>query len=221
MKHTIIALATLILIVSSANAQKTKLAPIFNGKDLDGWTTFLRTKGVNQDPDQVFQIRNKELYVSGKEFGYIATTKTYSDFHLVLEFKWGEKKYPPRENDKRDAGICFYVEAEDKIWPKSIECQIQEGDTGDLWLIGKTTALINGKQTQAQDYHRVVKREDAERPKGEWNQVEVIAKEGRFKFFVNGTLVNEGEELSIREGRILLQSEGAEIVYRNIKVAAL
>src|SRR5690606_24496662 len=110
---------------------------------------------------------------------------------------------------------------EDKIWPRSVECQIQEGDTGDLWLIGKTTAVVDGKQTQPQDYARVVKRSDAELPHGEWNRVEVISDGGSFKFLVNGKLVNEGSGLSVGDGRILLQSEGAEIFYRNIKIAEL
>lgn len=221
MRKLIIVCATFFMIVGSAGAQNADLKPIFNGKNLKGWTTFLRTKGVNHDPEQVFRVKNKELHVSGKEFGYVATTKTYDNFHLSLEFRWGEKKHPPREKDKRDAGICFHVEPEDKIWPRSVECQIQEGDTGDLWLIGKTTAVVDGKQTQPQDYARVVKRSDAELPHGEWNRVEVISDGGSFKFLVNGKLVNEGSGLSVGDGRILLQSEGAEIFYRNIKIAEL
>src|SRR5690554_6539048 len=111
MSKFVIACAAFFMIVGSAEAQNVELKPIFNGKNLEGWTTFLRSKGVNQDPDQVFRIENKELHVSGKEFGYVATTKIYDNFHLSLEFRWGDRKYPPRENDKRDAGICFHVES--------------------------------------------------------------------------------------------------------------
>lgn len=220
MKRTLIILS--LLPWCFATAQTPKMKTIFNGKNLKGWTTFLEKQGADKDPNQVFKIEDKVIHVSGQEFGYMATKKSYRDFHLSLEFKWGEKKYPPREKAKRDAGICFNVSmTEDKIWPKSVECQIQEGDVGDLWLIGNVTAVVKGKRTQPKDYAQVVKNKDAERKNGEWNTVEVISKEGKFSFIVNGTVVNEGEEMSVSEGRILLQSEGAEVFYRNIKISEI
>jgi len=202
-----------------AQAQTDKMQPLFNGKDLEGWTKFLQKQGVNKDPQQVFKIENGELHVSGQEFGYIATKKSYKNFHLSLEFKWGEKKYPPRERDKRDAGVCYNVEIlQDKIWPKSVECQIQEGDVGDLWLIDSVTAFVDGIKTEPKDYASVMKIRDGERAHGEWNKVEIISKNGKFNFLVNGILVNEGEYVSLNSGRILLQSEGAEVFYRDIKI---
>ncbi|MEJ7559579.1 MAG: DUF1080 domain-containing protein [Pedobacter sp.] len=200
------------------NAQTNKMQPIFNGKDLEGWTKFLQKQGVDKDPQNVFKIEDGMLHVSGQEFGYIATKKIYKDFHLSLEFKWGEKKYPPREREKRDAGVCYNVEKMDKIWPKSVECQIQEGDVGDLWLVDSVTAFVDGIKTEPKDYAMVMKIRDGERKNGEWNKVEIISKNGKFNFLVNGILVNEGEYVSRDSGRILLQSEGAEIFYKDIKI---
>src|SRR5450432_4218636 len=71
-----------------------KMQPLFNGKNLDGWYSFLRTKGKNSDPEKVFLVENGLLHISGKEFGYICTEDTFKDFHLIVEFKWGEKKIP-------------------------------------------------------------------------------------------------------------------------------
>ena len=173
----------------------------------------------------MFSIENGLLHISGKEFGYISTEQEYSNFHLVVEFKWGVKKYPPRDADttKRDNGICYYMPAEvkDTVWPQSIECQVQEGDVGDIWLIGKTTMMIDGKRTEPKDYNRVVKKRDAEKPNGEWNLVEVIANKGKITYLVNGIVVNEGDDPSIQKGKILIQSEGAEIFYRKIELAVL
>lgn len=199
--------------------------PLFNGKDLDGWYTFLQSKGKNNDPENVFKVEDGLLHISGKEFGYMCTNKEYTNFHLIAEFKWGIKKYPPRDADttKRDNGICYYIPAtaKDTVWPPSIECQVQEGDVGDIWLIGKTTMTIDGKITEAKDYNRVVKKSDAEKPNGEWNKVEIIASNGKIKYLVNGVLVNEGENPSVVKGKILVQSEGAEIYYRKIEIAEL
>jgi hypothetical protein len=201
-----------------ANAQTDKMQPIFNGKDLEGWTKFLQKQGVDKDPQRVFTIEDGVLHVTGQEFGYVATKKIYKNFHLSLEFKWGENKFPPRERDKRDAGVCYNVEKQDKIWPKSVECQIQEGDVGDLWLIDSVTAFVDGIKTEPKDYATVMKIRDGERKHGEWNKVEIISRNGKFNFLVNGVLVNEGEYVSRDSGRILLQSEGAEIFYKDIKI---
>ena len=135
------------------------------------------------------------LHISGKEFGYICTEKIFKNFHLAVEFKWGQKKFPPRDADttKRDNGICFYVPLSEKdfVWPKSIECQIQEGDVGDFWMIDSTTVVIDGKRTEPNNYTRAVKKRDGEKPNGEWNLVEVISNKGKITYIVNGMVVNE------------------------------
>jgi hypothetical protein len=212
----------LLVVFTSAQGNTVNL---FNGKNLDGWYTFLRTKGKANDPEKVFLVENGMLHISGKEFGYIATEKTYRNFKLVAEFKWGVKKYPPRDADttKRDNGICYYfpLTEKDTVWPKSLECQIQEGDVGDLWLIDSTTVLVNGARTQPEAFARVIKKADAEKPTGQWNRVEVIAARGKITYIVNGKTVNEFEDPSVSEGKILIQSEGAEIFYRKIEITEL
>ncbi len=217
-------LALYLLISSLVNAQE-KMKPLFNGKNLNGWYSFLRTKGKNNDPEKVFVVEDGLLHISGKEFGYIATEKTFKNFHLVAEFKWGEKKYPPRDADtiKRDNGILYYMPAniKDTVWPRSIECQVQEGDVGDFWLIDSTTLIIDGKRAVPMKNQRVIKKKDAEKPHGEWNRVEVISSKGKITHTVNGVVVNEGEDPNVTEGKIVIQSEGAEIYYRKIEIAEL
>jgi len=207
------------------NAQETKPKPLFNGKDLNGWYRFLKTKGKNNDPENVFSVEHGLLHITGKEFGYICTENVYKDFHLSVEFKWGEKKYPPRDADttKRDNGICFYIPFDEKdfVWPKSIECQVQEGDVGDMWLIDSATVIMNGKRTEPKDFAMVKKKIDNEKPHGDWNLVEVIVNKGKITYIVNGMVVNEAESPSLNEGKILVQSEGAEIFYRKIEIAEL
>lgn len=208
----------MILTFSSAGQE---FNPLFNGKNLDGWNTFLRSNGKNNDPDRVFSVVNGLLKITGKEFGYIVTQKSYTNFHLVLEFKWGEKKYPPRENAVRDNGVCYYVVEEDKVWPRSIECQVQEGDCGDFWLIDSTSIVVDGILQGPTHNTRVIKKRDNEKPTGEWNRIEIIARDGKCTHIVNGVVVNEGTNANRRWGRILVQSEGAEIFYRKIEIAEL
>ncbi len=156
-----------------AKAQNT--ISLFRADNKNDWYTFLEGSGKNKDSLGVFRFENGMLHVSGQKFGYIATEKSYSNFHLSLEFKWGQKKFPPRVNEKRDAGILYYAVG-DKVWPRSLECQIQEGDCGDIWLIDSTSLTHADTVTPKRPYHRVVKSKDAEKPHGEWNKVEVVGK---------------------------------------------
>lgn len=216
---------SLIILLFSAlflkQAEVNQFKPLFNGKDLNGWYSFLKTKGKNNDLDTVFSVNNGLLKITGKEFGYIVTERSFTDFHLVVEFKWGEKKYPPRENRVRDNGICYYVVPTDKVWPRSVECQVQEGDCGDFWLIDSVTAVVDGVQQGPTKNTRVIKKKDNEKPTGEWNRIEVIANKGKCAHIVNGVIVNEAENVSLRSGRILIQSEGAETFYRKIDIKEL
>ncbi|MGH9661794.1 MAG: 3-keto-disaccharide hydrolase, partial [Bryobacteraceae bacterium] len=63
---------------------------LFNGKNLDGFDTFLRDKGLNRDPDGVFRVQDGAVRVSGTEYGYFITRQEYENYHLKFEFKWGD-----------------------------------------------------------------------------------------------------------------------------------
>ena len=205
----------------AGNIYSQKVQQLFNGKDLTGWYSFIKNRGKNNDSAGVFSVKDGLLHITGQEFGYIVTDKKFSDFHLIVEFKWGEKKYPPRENRVRDNGILYYVVDSDKVWPRSIECQIQEGDCGDFWLIDSVTIVMDGARTQPTKNSRIIKKKDNEKPTGEWNRLEIIAQKGKCTHIMNGEVVNEGTEASLRSGRILVQSEGAEIFYRKIEIKEL
>jgi Domain of Unknown Function (DUF1080) len=201
-----------------------EFSTIMNGKNLDGWHTWFQTRGKNNDPEKVFTLEEGGvLHDTGKELGYIITEQSFSNFHFKLEFKWGEKKWAPRDQAKRDSGICYNIpaDAEDFIWPPSVECQIQEGDVGDFWLLEYSTIQVDGKQNAPSNHTQMVKKKDGEKPTGEWNTVEVISFNGKCVHIVNGVVVNYGENSSLIGGRILLQSEYAEIFYKNVKLRKL
>lgn len=198
--------------------------PLFNGKDLSGWYTWLQGHGKNNDPDGIFTVQEDGIiHDVGKDLGYMMTENSFENFHFSLQFKWGEKRWAPRETEKRDSGICYNIPVDepDGIWPQSVECQIQEGDTGDFWLLGYSTIQVDGEQNLPYKHSQIQKKKDTEKPTGEWNNVEVISFNGKCVHIVNGTVVNYGENSSLIGGRILLQSEYAEINYKNIKLREL
>jgi 3-keto-disaccharide hydrolase len=193
---------------------------LFNGKDFSGWTIYIDPRGrysADANGDRVFTAEDGVIHVSGEKFGGLTTKDEYENYRLSVEFKWGEKRWPPREKDKRDSGILVHCVGPDKIWTKSIECQIQEGDCGDFWLVGGTTITVDGNV----ETNFKKKKKDSEKPNGEWNTVEVVCDGDKITNIVNGVVVNEGTNASVVKGRILLQSEGAEVYYRNVVLTPL
>ncbi len=117
--------------------------PLFNGKNLDGWYTFIKDRGRNIDPRKVFTTGNGLIRISGEEWGCITTNDEYENYTLVLEFKWGQKTWEPRLQNARDNGILIHSVGDDGgyngTWMHGIECQIIEGGTGDLLVVGDKT----------------------------------------------------------------------------------
>jgi len=121
------------------NKQKAEVQ-LFNGRNLDGWYTFIKGKGKNNDPDKVFTVQNGMIRISGEEFGCITTIDEFENYKLVVEFKWGDLTYSPRADKARDSGLLLHSVGEDgassQTWMYSIECQIIEGGTGDFIVVG-------------------------------------------------------------------------------------
>jgi hypothetical protein len=197
-------------------------APItlFNGKNLDGWSVHIRHADKSDptaDPKGIFKVEDGLIHVSGEEFGCLTTDEEFTDYKFSVDFKWGEKRWPPREKTVRDSGVLVHVVGPMKVWPKSIECQIQEHDCGDFYLVSGATIKIDGKVEKS----KWKKTGDGEKPTGEWNTVEVVCEGGSITNIVNGKVVNKGTDASVREGKIVLQSEGAEIFFRNVVLTPL
>ncbi len=230
----------------------TSTIKLFNGKDLDGWYTWLRDHGY-KDPNKVFTVANKVIRISGEDWGGIATKQAYRDYHLIVEWKWGGKTWGSRADRARDSGILVHGVGEDgaynKTWLESIESQIIEGGTGDFIMVGGKNKprlsckvrtegremywdRVNGKPVtkdsgrydwwgrspQWKDAINFRGPQDVEKPVGQWNRQEVICDGNKITNIVNGKVVNDGYDSSHTEGKIQIQSEGAEILIRKVEL---
>ena len=234
LRISLLLLLTPSIVLGSAGAPvPAKSVKLFNGKNLNGFYTWIGGHGRNQDPDRIFTVHDGMIHDSGAEFGYFATEAEFENYRLTAEFKWGEKTHAPREGKARDSGILYHFVGPDKIWPKSIEFQIIEGGTGDIILVGGAALTVGsvphteGRMDRAGkgSWEDVAGYRDpageVENPQGEWNRLELVADGDSVKYFVNGKLVNEGTSAEPHRGKILFQSEGAEIFFRNIKLEKL
>jgi len=206
---------------------------LFNGRNLEGFDTFLRSSGINSDPAKVFQVKDGVIHISGTDYGYIITQKEYENYRLSFEFKWGPATHPPRKDKARDSGVLYHVVGPDQIWPKSIEFQIIEGGTGDVIVVGGASLTVKGETKAKGRFDRFGKGpwkdevgyrdpvNEVEKPLGKWNKLEMIADGDKVKYWVNGKVVNEGTNASLTRGKILFQSEGAEVFFRKIELRPL
>lgn len=133
------AVAVLGAFVSGSCAQPREL---FNGKNLDNWYTFVKERGVNTDPNQVFTVQDGMIRISGAELGCITTNESFKNYRLILEYKWGQGK-PVGGSDltwARDSGVLLHSQGEDGAWHGtwmcSIEANIIEGGMGDFIVVG-------------------------------------------------------------------------------------
>ena len=237
--------------------------PLFNGKNLDGWDTWLGRPlnskdviGLNKDPLKVYTVVEEDgkpaIRISGEVFGALTSQKEYENYHLRLEFKWGQKKWPPREKAVRDSGLLYHCVgphgAAGTFWMQSQELQIQEHDCGDYWSVAGGIVDVEGERKDGKGpiiYKkggerftvpnkstgpRIVKSVDYENPSGQWNTIELLTVGGTSVHKVNGkvnmVLTNSrrrvnGKEEPLTRGKIQLQSEGAEVFYRNIAIRPL
>ena len=212
---------------------------LLEGSTLTHFDTFIRGRGLNTDPEHIFTVTNGVLHVSGQEMGYVVTKQSYSRFYLRAEFKWGTGTFGERAGQARDSGILYCVQGEPKVWPRSIEFQIKEGETGDFWLTdGAALTGLDGKRVtgppgSALNIGHIDKGPEKnvagfrnttgefEKPYGEWNLLELVEEGNIIHQYVNGHLANVGTDPFPTEGKILFQSEGAEVSFRNLQLAPL
>jgi hypothetical protein len=251
-------------------------------KELSQWDTYLSYKhkesydgsvpkdeqgkpvapiGLNTGNDtyQVFTTleENNELLlrVSGEIYGSVTTKNSYKNYHLKLQFRWGDKKWPPRLNKLKDSGILYHAVGEHgqeyfRSWMMSQEFQIMEGHNGDYWQQANSAidiraylpeSMMNAVADERQPFLKfgkgeqlagfVLRKENHEKPAGQWNSLELISFEGQSLHIVNGQLVmvlrnsrfltEDGKSVPLIEGKIQLQSEAAEVFFKDIQIKAL
>ncbi|ANW94931.1 hypothetical protein AXE80_00865 [Wenyingzhuangia fucanilytica] len=190
---------------------------------------------------------NNTVHITGEVYGALSSKQEYENYHLKLQVKWGEQKWEPRLGDLRDSGLLYHCVGPYRqfwnVWMRSQELQIQEGDIGDYYALGGATAdvpvkltSVGGKEVKLYDLNgdfksgNTKKATDNEKKNGKWNTVELITYNGTSLHIVNGkvmmSLYNSREKTAdgfvpLTRGKIQIQSEAAEVYYRNIKIKSI
>lgn len=202
-------------------APDLEFKPLFNGKDLTGWVN------VNTEKD-TWSVENGELICSGRPIGVMRSAKQYENFILHIEwmhtepggnsgvFVWSDAR--PGEKNRLPNGV--EVQMLELEWP---ELHKRDGVTpplayvhGELFGVGGVTTIPDNPRGP-----RSMSIENLCKGRGQWNTYDVVAVDGVIKLSVNGKFVNGIAKSSQKKGYLCLESEGAKIHFRNIRIMEL
>lgn len=184
-------------------------------ESLQNWNCYIADKDVRME--DVWRVDGDVLICSGNPLGYLYTPQSYRDFSLKLQWRWPQGK-PGK------GGVLIRTTGENKIWPKSLEAQINAPDAGDFWGLDGYSFSSSSGELKSLDHDKfgkltnLKKTKPMENPPGQWNSYEIIAKGDTVTLIVNGEVVNKATSCDLAAGTICITSEGSEIYFRNIEI---
>jgi len=184
--------------------------PLFNGENLESWVN------VNCAPE-TWTVRDNMIICTGFPTGVLRTSKQYENFILELEWK--------HLHEKGNAGLFVHsddITALGKPFTRSVECQIMDGNHGDVFAIhGARMTRDNEDPFDKIGWIRSFPTEHRAKPAGEWNHYRVESLDGKLTLAVNGKIVTRAFHANPRKGYICLESEGSEVHFKNIRLKEL
>jgi hypothetical protein len=254
MKSPVILLSFLFLFALVSCQQQSEWQPVFNGKNLDNWDTYLGTPIEGHEElaqkattEKVFSVTTLEgrnvIHITGEVNGALATQKTFENYHFHMELKWGDQVYR-----NRNSGLLYHsygdFGAALDTWMNSHEMQMMTSNMGDSYRMGETYCEIPVVKQEEGRYQfkpgaekssfgkdgvsKIARKiKNAEKPTGQWNEIDLYCYDRMAVHVVNGetVLVNyhsgkyeNGAVQPLTSGKIQIQSEGGELYLRNMKI---
>lgn len=202
--------------------------PLFNGKDLTGWTPDVPSADGKPETPPSFIVRDGLLVSKGDPKGHLVSDKSYGNYKLEVEYRFPGKP--------GNCGVLIHASEPRnlyKMFPKSIEVQMNSGDAGDFWCIGENIEVPDMEKRRPRkegqnfgggpaDARRILNlTDDSEKPLGEWNTMVIECKNDEVIVHVNGVLVNHGTKSTASSGKLALQAEGTEVEFRKVDLTPL
>lgn len=190
-----------------AEANTGEWVDLFNGKNYAGLTFW-----ISVGPEYTFDVKDGCMWIKAPQAGYTYTRKSYRNYELQYDWKFDRPEGLKSDDEfTGNSGVFIHISKILKEWPLSVEVDGKYLEAGKLGVFGKTKGDF-------QDYPE--NRKAARRPVGEWNTTHVYCKDGTIRVTINGKLVAEGTS-DLSEGLIGFQAQGANILYRAIKLREL
>ena len=209
--------------IAPTNAKSSSL---FNGKDLTGWHVDVPQQDENPEAKATFIVRGGLLVSLGQPAGHLITDAKHENYRLEVEYRFAAKP--------GNCGVLVHAStprALYKMFPKSVEVQMNSGHAGDFWCIGEDITVPDmvkrrGPQenwgvTEGKGRRILNLTDDSEKKPGEWNTMVIECFQDAVKVWVNGDLVNHGTQCTASKGQVALQAEGSEVEFRKLELTPL
>src|SRR5207249_10952955 len=196
---------------------------LFNGRDLTGWHADVPAADTNVRLRSPFLVRNGMLVSLGEPRGHLITDSSYHDYRLEVEYRFAAAP--------GNAGVLVHAStprALYKMFPKSIEVQMEHGNAGDFWCIVEDIKVNDREKrrgpkenwgiTEGKERRIMNLTDSSEKPVGQWNIMVIECVGNSIKVRVNNDLVNYGFDCTASKGRIALQAEGSEVEFRKLEL---
>lgn len=199
---------------------------LFNGKDLSGWTMDVPAHDKKPNAPKPFIVRDGMLVSLGKPAGHLLTEKEYSNYRLEVEYRFAGKP--------GNCGVLVHASKLRnlyKMYPKSIEVQMNHQHAGDFWCIVENIEVPDMEKRRGPKKNwgitegkarRILNLTDgSEKPVGEWNAMTIECQGDDVRVWVNGDLVNHGFACTAQKGKLSIQAEGSEVEFRKLDINSL
>ncbi len=199
---------------------------LFNGKNLDGWHMDIPKLDTNPEERIPFIVRDGNLVSLGTPEGHLITDKIYENYRLEVEYRFAGKP--------GNCGVLIHASSPRalyKMFPKSIEAQMQHEHAGDFWCIVEDIVVPDMvKRRGPEDKWGIVEGKNrriknltdgSENPLGEWNEMIIECRADTIEVWVNNDRVNFGTNCTAQKGQIALQAEGSEVEFRKVQLTQL
>ncbi len=198
-----------------------KTTNLFNGKDLTGWHVDVPSADKRPNAKKTFIVRDGKLVSLGKPNGHLITDSKSENYRLNVEYRFAGKP--------GNCGVLVHASkprALYKMFPQSIEVQMNHRHAGDFWCIVEDITVPNMVKrrgpkekwgiTEGKARRIVNLTDDSEKEVGQWNSMAIECFNDNVKVWVNGELVNHGTKCTATKGQIALQAEGCEVEFRKL-----
>lgn len=201
-------------VILTLSVQSVGAVELFNGRDFNGWE--LQTTPAAAIGEVFHMLPGGVIASEGKPSGFLATTQSYRNYKLHVEWRWTGKP--------GNSGVLLHISPGqmDRVWPYSLQVQTKFGNVGDLLPMAAASfaePLTSAAGTEPRIKARTAA--DSEKPAGEWNSCDIVARDGTVEVTVNGVPQNRATQVLPSSGRVGFQLEGTPYQLRHVELTPL
>ena len=191
--------------------------PLFNGRDLTGWTPKIRGFAAGENYGNTFRVRDGMLEVNydgyeqfNERFGHLFWRDKLSNYVIAVEYRFiGEQATGGPGWAWRNSGIMLHGQdpktmGKDQDFPISIEVQLLGGrDTGERTTANLCTPGTNVVMNGKLETRHCINSKSKTFAGDQWVRAEVEVRGGQtIRHYINGELVLEYEKPQVGGGNV-------------------